>query len=114
MQTRFLVLKESSVLIGPVYVAQNFFARLRGLFFRPKLQGREALLLRDCSSIHTFGMSYSIDVLFMSFDGSILAMKENLRPCRFAYFSEADMVLELYAGQAEQLNLRVSDILLFV
>lgn len=111
MRIVFLVLKESPVLIGPVYVAQNFFARLRGLFFRPKLRGREAMLLKDCSSVHTFGMTYSIDVLFLSFDGNILSIKENLRPCRLAYFFKADMVLELHAGQAKQLNLRVTDIL---
>jgi len=50
----------------PCRCARHFFDRLRGLIgTEPQSYVKEVLLLTGCSSIHTNGMSYPIDVLFI-------------------------------------------------
>lgn len=50
----------------PCRCARGFFGRLRGLIgVPPQTYAKEALLLTNCVSIHTNGMAYPIDVLFI-------------------------------------------------
>ena len=48
-----------------IHVARSFLQRARGLLGRAPLAADEALLIRPCSSIHTFGMRFAIDVVFI-------------------------------------------------
>lgn len=81
-------------------VADNFWLRLRGLLGRPALGPGQALLIRPCSFVHTFGMRYPIDIVFLSRAGEILQVTEALPPGRIARCRKAHIVLELLSGQA--------------
>ena len=53
-----------------VEIACSVFDRLRGLLGRREYP--DLLLLSPCNDIHTFGMRRSIDVAFLSSDGTVL------------------------------------------
>jgi len=43
-----------------VRVAATFLQRLSGLLGKPPLSSGEALLIKPCRDIHTFGLGYTI------------------------------------------------------
>jgi len=87
------------VLATRVIRADTFLSRLRGLLGRTRLEPGEALLLAPCASIHTLGMRFPIDALFLDGGGQVLAALPRLAPWRVpAPVSGARMVLELAAG----------------
>ena len=57
-----------------VGVARGFWRRAVGLLARRGLPEREGLLIPHCSAVHTFGMRFAIDVLFLNDDGQVLAL----------------------------------------
>ena len=67
-----------------VRIAGGFLQRARGLLLRPPLAENEALLLPGCASVHTFGMRYTIDVVFLDPLGRVLRVARSLRPWRVA------------------------------
>jgi uncharacterized membrane protein (UPF0127 family) len=68
------------VIAEKVEEARTFLSRLRGLMYRQALPSGEALLIKPCDSIHTFGMRFSIDVLFLDSAGKILKAIRALKP----------------------------------
>lgn len=83
-----------------VMVAASMLSRMRGLLGRPSLLSREGMLLRSCNLVHTFGMRYPIDVVFLRRDGMVLKVADAVRPSRACGHLRACSVLELAAGEA--------------
>lgn len=86
-------------------IADTFFARLKGLLGTAGLPAGEGLLIPRCNSVHTIGMKYSIDVLFLDKNFTVLKAVAQLAPCRAAVCWQAAMVLELPAGTAARAGL---------
>jgi len=79
--------------------ASTFLARLKGLLGRASLAPDEGLLLDPCGSIHTLGMRFPIDVLFLDEAGLVLRALERVAPWRVpSPVRGARRVLELPAG----------------
>ncbi|HSH76722.1 MAG TPA: DUF192 domain-containing protein [Longimicrobiales bacterium] len=86
-----------------VAVADSWWRRLRGLLARPAIEKEQGLLLLDCGSVHTFGMTYPIDVAFLDGDGRVLRSIAGLRPWRVGLGGEgATHTLELPAGRLNE------------
>lgn len=85
--------------------AANAWERMRGLLGRPELQANEALWIDPCPSVHTIGMGYAIDVIFLDKTCRVKKVVAGLKPFRFAACSGARSTLELAAGRAEQLGI---------
>lgn len=85
-------------------IASNFLTRARGLLGR-KLERGEGLLIKPCSAVHTCGMGYAIDAIFLDGSNRILKVVSNLAPWRVAACAGSQAVLELNAGQANDLGL---------
>lgn len=83
-----------------VLVAASLPARLRGLLGRLPLAPGQAMLLSPCSTIHTLGMRYPIDVVFLARDGRVLRVAREVAPWRMRGHWRARCVLELAAGEA--------------
>jgi uncharacterized membrane protein (UPF0127 family) len=92
-----------------VHVCESRIERGRGLLLRRCPDRRTAFLLRDCSAVHTFGMTYPIDVLFCDEAGRILRIVKGLKPFRMARHGNASAVWEMRAGGAELWGWRVGD-----
>jgi len=78
-----------------VYDARNFVARLFGLLGRRPLAIGEALWLEPCSSVHTLGMRYAIDVVFLDGAGRVLTTRDALAPRRMTATRRATCAIEL-------------------
>jgi uncharacterized protein len=80
-------------------VAEKMLERMVGLMFRAEMNGFDALLIKECRSIHTFFMRYPIDVVFLNASFEVRKIIRNIKPWRMTwiYFS-ASQVLELRAG----------------
>jgi protein-S-isoprenylcysteine O-methyltransferase Ste14/uncharacterized membrane protein (UPF0127 family) len=82
--------------------AETLLERLRGLLGRSSLSEEEALLLDPCRAIHTVGMRFPIDVLFLDRRGRVVRAVERLRPNRLMEAAwGARRALELPAGRIQ-------------
>lgn len=96
---------ENEVIELRVYPATNFFTRLRGLLFRRSLAEREGLWIKPCNAIHTLGMRYAIDVLFLDAQFNVVAIHHAVTARRFKRCGVASSVLEMLGGSAAQLGI---------
>ncbi|MFN3653003.1 MAG: DUF192 domain-containing protein [Armatimonadota bacterium] len=72
-----------------------------GLLARPPLKPGEGLWLVPGGSIHTWGLRYAIDVLFLDRDLRVLRVARGVRPWRVALAPRGTAgVVELPAGAA--------------
>lgn len=86
--------------------ADTFIGRAFGLLFRSRLSPGEALHLNPCNAIHTVGMRYAIDLIFLDRDGAIVRISPNVGLFRFRRCARAKSVLEMLSGEATRLGLR--------
>jgi uncharacterized protein len=85
--------------------ALRWWQRAVGLLATPALEDPSGLWIAPCNSVHTLGMRYPIDVVFVNADGSVAKVVERLAPWRAAGCRGARATLELRAGLAERLRL---------
>jgi uncharacterized membrane protein (UPF0127 family) len=86
-----------------VPVATGFGSRLRGLAWRERAQAGPGLLIPRCSSVHTFGMRFDLDVYFLDRDGRILSLRRRVPPRRVLWCRGASAVLEVPAGEGGEI-----------
>jgi uncharacterized membrane protein (UPF0127 family) len=86
-----------------VFVAGTSRARLVGLAGLPDLPGDCGLLIPRCSSVHTFGMRFAIDIAFLDGDGAVLREVKAVPPRRVVRCRGASAVLERRALRAESI-----------
>ena len=80
-----------------VWIADGWLARLLGLMWLKDVPPGTALLLPRCSSVHTFGMRFAIDVLFLDETGRMIAERRGVGPGRIVRCPGAAAVLERQA-----------------
>lgn len=98
-------------LIANVQKTSTAFERMRGLLARPPLKTGEGLLISPCSSVHTFGMRYALDLIFLDSSGRVLQLVQSLRPWRMAACFAAYATLELPPGTLAGIEIRPNDLL---
>ncbi len=82
-----------------VFTATNFFSRAAGLLFRKKLKENQCLLISPCTSIHTIGMRYNIDIVFIDAFGYVTDIHYDVEPFRVVSSSRnACSVVEFLGG----------------
>lgn len=86
--------------------AVRWWSRAVGLLATPSLDDPCGLWIRPCNSVHTVGMRYPIDVVFINKDGTIAKVVDRLPPWRAAGCRKAKSTLELRAGLAQALGLK--------
>jgi uncharacterized protein len=96
---RLRALPRRSVLGREVPVAAGFRARLLGLAFLAPERVGAGLLLPRCSSVHTFGMRFALDIVFLDAAGEPLAVRRGVSPRRLALCRGAAAVLEVPSPQ---------------
>jgi uncharacterized membrane protein (UPF0127 family) len=84
-----------TVLDREVPLATGFRARLLGLAHLDLDEAGAGLLIPRCSSVHTFGMRFALDLVFLDRDGSPCSVRRAVQPRRFACDWSARAVLEL-------------------
>ena len=96
-------------LFTEVWLAKNYWQRLRGLLGRPKLSDNQGLMLQPCNQVHTLGMRYAIDTIFLDEQGVIVNLNHSLKPLRQARGRGARYTLEVASGMAKKHQLNIGD-----
>lgn len=96
-----------------VRMACSFRSRCMGLLSRDAIPPEEGLLLLPGGSIHTLGMRFTIDVVFLNRQMRILALAERVPPWRIRVAPRGTRrVLELAAGQISATKLTIGTYLI--
>jgi hypothetical protein len=91
---RLRVLPRLEILCRDVPVAVSYRSRLFGLAGLPRERVGIGLLIPRCSSVHTFGMRFNLDLLFLDVYGRPLSWRLDVPPRRFASHRGAYAVFE--------------------
>jgi uncharacterized membrane protein (UPF0127 family) len=84
-----------------VEIAATRTTRRRGLLGRDHLDQASAMLLAPCGAVHTAGMRFAIDVVFVDRQGYAVKVVRNLRPWRIALAAGGRAVIEMAAGSLQ-------------
>lgn len=72
---------------------------MRGLSFRDRADAGPGLLIPRCSSVHTFGMRFELDLYFLDESGRVIAVKRRVPSRRIVWKRGACAVLEVPAAE---------------
>jgi uncharacterized membrane protein (UPF0127 family) len=78
-----------------VPVATTLKTRLLGLAFLSRSEAGEGLLIPRCRSVHTIGMRFPLDLVFLDIEGKVIEFRRGVRPGGFVRCGNAEAVLEL-------------------
>jgi uncharacterized membrane protein (UPF0127 family) len=94
----------TTVLGREVPVAAGFRARLLGLAHLDRDVAGPGLLIPHCSSIHTFGMRFALDIYFLDEEGAILTVRPFIAPSCLVLDRRASAVLEIPAAEGGEFS----------
>ena len=107
MKTGQLMLGDE-VIVPLLLIADGTWSRMRGLLGRSGLPTGTGMLLSPCTSIHTVGMQFSLDVIFLDRDQQVVRVVRSLQPNRFALGGRgAKSAVELAAGAVDLSRIEV-------
>ena len=92
---RFRGLERTELLGFEVPVAATRVSRLLGLALLSRERAGAGLLIPRCRSIHTFGMLFRLDLLFLDREGRVVELCRSVPGGRVVRRPAADAVLEL-------------------
>jgi uncharacterized protein len=101
-----------SYLATELEVANTHWTRFRGLMARESytFQKGHALWIVPCHGVHTMGMRFPIDVLYLDRENVVVHLERSLAPWRFAPLrSKAKSVLELPNATVSATRTEVGD-----
>lgn len=105
---------KNRVLGTSVRTALGATARMRGLLRTESLPEGEGLWIRPCRCIHSIGMKYAFDALFIDRSMTVVGICERFPRNRVSkIFPSADGVLELPAGTIARTGTRIGDAIEF-
>lgn len=92
-----------------IELANTRATRRRGLLGRDGLPPGAALVLTPCNAIHTIGMRFAIDVVFVDSRGRVRKVVHNLRSWRMAVSPLSRATIEFPAGGLDAEAVKVGD-----
>jgi uncharacterized membrane protein (UPF0127 family) len=111
-EVRIVNLTRGTVLAQKATVAETPGSRRRGLLGTDSLDDGEGLLILPCHQVHTFGMRYPIDIIFVDKSWTVKRITHRMRPGRLsALVPLSRAVLELPAAKAAQTGTQKGDAL---
>ena len=109
---RLVVQRSGANLATHATIAEGIAARMVGLLNRDHLEPGAALILPSCRSVHTVGMRFTIDVLFVDSRWEVVGQCPNLPPWRMTpVVWAASTVIELPAGTLASVGIKQGDTL---
>jgi uncharacterized membrane protein (UPF0127 family) len=102
------------VLADKATVADTSEKRRTGLLKHAGLAAGEGLWIKPSEGVHTFGMKFAIDVIFVNKKGVVLKLRPNMVKRRICFCLTAHSVVELPVGVIESSQTARGDQLEFV
>lgn len=90
-----------------VYRTETLWERMRGLLALPALTKSQGLWIEKCHSVHSFGMRYALDLVYLDKRDRIIKIVIDMPPRRCSYAWRAAAVIELQSGESQRLNLQI-------
>jgi uncharacterized membrane protein (UPF0127 family) len=104
-------LTRGTTLATNVRIAGSSAERRRGLLKAGPLQPGDALWIAPCEAVHTVGMKWPIDVVFIDKNYRVRKVASDVSPWRIAVCWTAASVLELPAGSVKTTATKAGDML---
>lgn len=95
-------------------VMTNYPSRLLGLLCYRGIPAYSAYWFPQCSSIHTYGMRFSLDVIALNQKQQICQIERNVQPNRVLRIAHADSLIEVSAGCFQPLERWLGETLVFI
>jgi len=102
--------RTGQVVATTLELAGDSHTRRKGLLGRVSLASGHAMIIAPSSGIHTVGMRFPLDVLFVSRAGLIVKVRRDLRPFRISVALRAFAAIELAAGATSHIDFRRGDV----
>ena len=96
-----------------VDVADTSKTRRTGLLKHATFEFGQGLWIVPCEGVHTFGMPFPIDVIYLNKKRKILKIRKEMKRSRISFCLTAHSVLELPAGAVDATGTQKGDQLLF-
>jgi len=105
--------RNGSVVSQQTRYANTWMKRLVGLLSEKTMKSGDGLWILPCRSIHTIGMRFPIDVVFLDQNNRVKKLGKAIRPFRFcSAMKGTKSVLELPVGAITEAGLQPGDTLL--
>ncbi|WP_201314001.1 DUF192 domain-containing protein [Dyella sp. EPa41] len=106
-----VIRSEGRLIVPHAWRADRPWSRLRGLLGRAPLRvdRTEALWLVPCGSVHTIGMRYPLDLVFLDRKGGVIDWHEHVEPWRMRRKRGAHHTIEFAAGALGRLQPRLGE-----
>ncbi len=102
--------RTGAIIIPHLQLAVTPIDRAVGLLSRSSLGQDQALMFPDCTSIHTWGMRFSIDVVFVDREWRIVAIHDDCGPWQMIWpVAGAWATIEMAEGSASRAGLAMGD-----
>jgi uncharacterized protein len=85
-----------------VHVARRYGERRRGLAKMAPMPPDHALRILRTNSVHTFGMRFDLDLVWLGRDGRVLRVDRGVAPRRIRLCVRARSVIEARAGHGDR------------
>jgi uncharacterized membrane protein (UPF0127 family) len=107
---RIVNLTRGTLLGTRIELADNWWGRFRGFLGRERPREGQGILLAPCSAVHTYGMKFDLDLIFVGACGEVLAVAEQLEPGKTSgRVPGSRYVLEVPAGTIRATKTAVGD-----
>ena len=103
----------NTVLGNRVEVADTAAKRRTGLLKHTRLEPGEGLWIVPCEAVHSFGMKFAIDVIYIDRKKKVRKTRPAMVPRRISGCLLAHSVIELPVGAIEKTGTQAGDQLLF-
>ena len=88
---------------------ETMFERMRGLLGADALLPDTGLWINSWNSVHSFFMSFTIDVLYLDKNNDVVRVIKDMRPWRVNACWSARSVIELGHGRVDVLGIQLGD-----
>jgi uncharacterized membrane protein (UPF0127 family) len=105
-----LNVRTGQVIASQPTAAVDSATRRTGLLKHDKMPDGFALIIAPCNAVHTFGMRFAIDLLFVAKDGTVLKVCHAVPRRRIAASWGAFATIELASGALQQVPMQVGDV----
>src|ERR1700760_3848879 len=95
-----------------IQFAGNARDRRRGLLGRKQLESGEGLWIVPCEAVHTFGMRFAIDLVYLDRKHRVVKTRSQVHPGRLSVCLSAYSVIELATGTIHKTRTMRGDTLL--
>lgn len=102
-------LTQNMILAENPQIATTWWRRARGMIARD-FQGFDAFIIPACSSVHTWLMTRSLDLVFVDSTRRVVQCMKDVKPWRLIFgVTSAKTVIELPAGKLYDIPVSIGD-----